>query len=203
MVYTEKKQLGGMEGRFASFVSVRPVREKGDVKRFALESYAEELKELEEAFGFAKVISLLSNSHKLVVGHNMYLDLLHVIHQFIFPLPKEYKEFKRLVQTVFPIIIDTKHMASSALLSNVVSSSTSLGDLYETLTRLNQPKLDIQHADEFVRYVDGTTYLHEAGYDAYLTGCCFLLMTTHYLKIDRFTMQSYHLLVLTPTRFTC
>ena len=44
--------------------------------------------ELEEASGFASIIQILSESGKVIVGHNMLLDIMHTLHQFSCPLPE-------------------------------------------------------------------------------------------------------------------
>uniref|UniRef100_A0A673HJD3 Poly(A)-specific ribonuclease PARN n=1 Tax=Sinocyclocheilus rhinocerous TaxID=307959 RepID=A0A673HJD3_9TELE len=50
---------------------------------------------------------------KLVVGHNMLLDVMHTIHQFCGPLPEELDDFKEVAMSVFPRLLDTKLMAST------------------------------------------------------------------------------------------
>lgn len=54
------------------------------------------------AVGFRKVIDMISESKKPLVGHNMLLDVCHMIHQFVEPLPPTLKEFKKLAHQVFP-----------------------------------------------------------------------------------------------------
>ena len=53
-----------------------------------------EFTELDEAVGFCKVIHKISESKKIVVGHNMFLDILYTLQQFVAPLPEDYDEFK-------------------------------------------------------------------------------------------------------------
>ena len=53
-----------------------------------------EINEVEEAAGFCKVISKIRDSKKIVVGHNMFLDVLYTLQQFVAPLPEDYDEFK-------------------------------------------------------------------------------------------------------------
>jgi hypothetical protein len=67
-----------------------------------------EFAEVDEAVGFCKVISKISESRKIVVGHNMFLDILYTLQQFVAPLPEDYDEFKvnvlfRLLFTVVGI----------------------------------------------------------------------------------------------------
>ena len=40
-----------------------------------------EISEVEEAAGFCKVISKIRDSKKIVVGHNMFLDILYTLQQ--------------------------------------------------------------------------------------------------------------------------
>ncbi len=66
---------------------------------------SQELEELEQAAGFAKVIQKISESKKMIVGHNMFLDLLYTIQQFVAPLPEDYEEFKQMIHSVWPKVI--------------------------------------------------------------------------------------------------
>lgn len=59
-------------------------------------------KDCEGAVGFRKVIDMLSESRKLVVGHNMLLDICHLVAQFVQPLPDTVQEFKKLTHSIFP-----------------------------------------------------------------------------------------------------
>jgi poly(A)-specific ribonuclease len=43
--------------------------------------------------GFSKVIEEIIRSKKPLVGHNMFLDILFVYHQFIDDLPSSLNEF--------------------------------------------------------------------------------------------------------------
>ena len=53
-----------------------------------------EFAEVDEAVGFCKVIHKITESKKIVVGHNMFLDILYTLQQFVAPLPEDYDEFK-------------------------------------------------------------------------------------------------------------
>jgi poly(A)-specific ribonuclease len=77
------------------------------------EKYDQEEVQIEQAVGFTKVISLLSKSGKVILGHNMLLDLLHMIRLFLSPLPDNLDDFKAVVKGTVPSLIDTKVMAST------------------------------------------------------------------------------------------
>jgi hypothetical protein len=54
------------------------------------------------AIGFRKVIDLISESDKIIVGHNMLLDVCHMVGQFVEPLPDSLDQFKETTHRIFP-----------------------------------------------------------------------------------------------------
>ncbi|XP_041362495.1 poly(A)-specific ribonuclease PARN-like isoform X2 [Gigantopelta aegis] len=159
------------------YIVITKIKGEDDMKAKEQAKQNAELNELDDAVGFCKVTRLLSQSGKLIVGHNMLLDVLHLINQFCIHLPKEYEEFKSLTRCVFPRLLDTKLMASTNPLKNHIHNST-LGDLKKILeySPFTKPKVDLP--EEFSRY-SGNEHLHEAGYDAYITGLCFISMSNY------------------------
>lgn len=71
----------------------------------------------DEAIGFSKVIQSIIHHKKPIVGHNVLLDIMHIINQFIAPLPSEFVDFRFITSQLFPLIFDTKLM--SMALSNL------------------------------------------------------------------------------------
>ena len=101
----------------------------------ALENDQAEMESLEDSLGFTKVIQKITESGKLVVGHNMLLDVAFTLNQFAAPLPTDYHVFKvilnqsissnltnvqctlynqALAATGLPRVMDTKLMANTA-----------------------------------------------------------------------------------------
>ncbi|XP_063171077.1 poly(A)-specific ribonuclease PARN [Candoia aspera] len=146
-----------------------------ELKRREQEKQAKEQEELKDAVGFSRVIHSLANSGKLVVGHNMLLDVMHTIHQFYCSLPEDFSEFKELATCVFPRLLDTKLMASTQPFKEIIKN-TSLAQLEKRLKEMpfNPPK--VESAEGFPSYDTASEQLHEAGYDAYITGLCFISM---------------------------
>ncbi|KAK9393020.1 polyA-specific ribonuclease PARN [Crotalus adamanteus] len=144
-------------------------------KRREQEKQAREQAELKDAVGFSRVIHALANSGKLVVGHNMLLDIMHTIHQFYCFLPEDFSEFKELATCVFPRLLDTKLMASTQPFKEIIKN-TSLAELEKRLkeTPFSPPR--VESAKGFPSYNTASEQLHEAGYDAYITGLCFISM---------------------------
>nr|XP_002129059.1 poly(A)-specific ribonuclease PARN [Ciona intestinalis] len=147
-----------------------------------LQAKVKEESNLEEAVGFSKIVKKLSQSQKLIVGHNMLLDVFYTIQQFVCPLPDVLEEFKSLVGCVFPKLLDTKLMGSMLPFRDLLST-TALGDMN---ARLREPPFQPPDITVPGKYNVGSTKsqdsnLHEAAYDAYVTGSAFLSMV-NYLK---------------------
>ncbi|XP_060116788.1 poly(A)-specific ribonuclease PARN isoform X1 [Heteronotia binoei] len=134
---TEKKER---------YITVSKVDEE-ERKRREQVKQAKEQEELNDAVGFSQVIHAIASSGKLVVGHNMLLDVMHTIHQFYCPLPEELSEFKELTTCVFPRLLDTKLMASTPPFKEIISN-TSLAELRSALKdkHFSPPKLDVSHS---------------------------------------------------------
>jgi len=62
----------------------------------------------------------------------MLLDVSYTVHQFIENLPDSLAEYKQLVQSSFPNLVDTKLMASTYPFRELISSSV-LFDLLKTV----------------------------------------------------------------------
>ena len=132
--------------------------------------------EIEQAVGFSKVVRLLSQSGKVILGHNMLLDLLHTIRLFVSPLPNNLDGFKALIKGVLPRLVDTKVMASTAPLAEHFTLSH-LQEVYRKSSEAPFVKPNIQFAEGFDKYTDGKK-AHEAGFDAYMTGVAFIAMAS-------------------------
>nr|XP_023028571.1 poly(A)-specific ribonuclease PARN-like [Leptinotarsa decemlineata] len=138
-------------------------------------NYESQLKELDDFIGFTKVLKAIVKSEKLVIGHNLLLDFLHSINQFLVPLPDDYEEFKEMAHNLFPRVIDTKYMSSSAPFDDLISSSV----LNQVLDRVSEEPFqipDIVIEDGGQGYKVSDKKEHEAGYDAFITGVSFLSM---------------------------
>ncbi|XP_055108438.1 poly(A)-specific ribonuclease PARN isoform X3 [Symphalangus syndactylus] len=121
-------------------------------KRREQQKHAKEQEELNDAVGFSRVIHAIANS-----------DL---------------SEFKEMTTCVFPRLLDTKLMASTQPFKDIINN-TSLAELEKRLkeTPFNPPK--VESAEGFPSYDTASEQLHEAGYDAYITGLCFISMANY------------------------
>jgi len=136
---------------------------------------------LVNAKGFLEVIETIILNKKPIVGHNLSLDLVQIINQFIEELSDDYHSFKELCHSFFPLIYDTKYIAHSFLDAKTVSQNQSrLNDLYSQLKRGTIcPNIVIEHLGAFF---DENQLPHQAGYDAYMSGYSFISMCEAFLR---------------------
>ncbi|KAK0602730.1 hypothetical protein LWI29_036419 [Acer saccharum] len=156
----------------------------------------EELK-IKAAVGFRHVIDLLSSEKKLIVGHNCFLDIAHIYSKFLGPLPSTGEEFASSVNNYFPSVIDTKVLLNSnnVLQQLMKKSSTSLSSAFSVLCPQivlgskssylplqSRVKVEVE-VDDMRSSSWNSGVKHEAGYDAFMTGCIFAQACSH-LGID-------------------
>ncbi|XP_078344665.1 poly(A)-specific ribonuclease PARN-like [Oculina patagonica] len=159
------------------FIVVTKVNED-EKKKMEEEKQAKEQELIENAVGFSQVVKMISQSGKLVVGHNMCLDLIHVIDQFLCPLPEHFEDFKATISAVFPRLVDTKVMANTQPFRDLIPSSV-LADLVKHVSKKPFQNVAVQFDEGFSNYEESNEKAHEAGYDAYITGLAFISMSNH------------------------
>lgn len=154
----------------------------------------EEELNIKAGVGFRHVIDLLASEQKLIVGHNCFLDFAHIYRKFIGPLPSNAEEFASSLQQHFPYIIDSKVVLNrNTLLQHLMkkSSSTSLSkaflflcshltscDKASSMAKEYQVNVEVQVDDKRSLNLNSGTK-HEAGYDAFMTGCVFAQACSH------------------------
>jgi DNA polymerase III epsilon subunit-like protein len=120
--------------------------------------------EIEEAAGAMRIIQVVKDSGRPLVGHNFLLDLLFLYSHFVKPtLPDTAMGFKNKLQLLFPPIYDTKVLAKSLGVADS-QGDTNLEGLYQS------------EGGAEAEVEDGTGNggaAHEAGHDAFMTGVVF------------------------------
>ncbi|XP_021842674.1 poly(A)-specific ribonuclease PARN isoform X2 [Spinacia oleracea] len=160
------------------------------------ESYQQARRKIKAAAGVRHVIDLLSAENKLIVGHNCFLDMAHMYHKFIGPLPSTIEEFVLNISKPFPQIVDTKILlnADLSLQRRMKKASTSLASAFSLLCPeiasgkssdvAGQPSVKVEVQVDDMRSSNWNSGAkHEAGYDAFMTGCVFAQACSH-LGID-------------------
>jgi len=155
---------------------------KDNLKERNEETHKKDMEAFDTATGFSKVIQMITNEGKLVIGHNMMLDVLYTTRQFVQDLPEELTEFKQLVKQVLPGgCIDTKLMSSLFPFKEKIEYNP-LSDMYATLKNPGKfTQINLVEPEEY-KQIDNAQHeqnLHQAAYDAFITGYSFLIMYRH------------------------
>ncbi|KXJ67919.1 hypothetical protein RP20_CCG007690 [Aedes albopictus] len=163
-------------------ILVERKRSKEEELKLDQERVAQENEDLERMVGLSLVLQELSQARKLIIGHNMLLDLLFIIRQFFRPLPHSYQDFKKTMRELFPLILDTKYLCTNGELKVHIYSSV-LAHVFEAVNKAPFIMPDVTCGFEEHKYSADDTKHHDAGYDAYLTGMCFLGLVS-FFKVD-------------------
>ena len=118
---------------------------------------------------------------KILVGHNMSLDLLFIISKLGDKLPDEYLTFKKMIKQNLECIYDTKFLFEEFKHSKLNINNIIIKDIKSVLDSM-YPYLKSTY-DKFVKIkikikeeLFKEEKYHSAGYDSYITGACYLYM---------------------------
>ena len=151
--------------------------------------------------GFRLVFDDLVAAKKPLIGHNLCFDLLFMLRWLDGPLPQTFSELKDHLHGMFPTVYDTKYLAASGIMGDAFTSmSTSLSDVYKrfvgdisdgAVAAGGESEMvggdanvaptvvacPIQTAVGFPDFLNPSSedakQFHNAGYDAFCTGCVF------------------------------
>ena len=123
----------------------------------------------------------IKNEKKILIGHNMSLDLMFIISKLGDTLPNKYSDFKNMLKDKLNCIYDTKFLFEEFKNSNINKNNIIIKDIKSVLDNM-YPYLKSTY-DEFIKIkikpnddlLKEGTY-HNAGYDSFVTGACFLYM---------------------------
>ncbi|KAL3473972.1 CAF1 family ribonuclease [Aspergillus californicus] len=123
--------------------------------------------------GFADQFKEQLKSHRpALVGHNLFTDLIYFFRCFFGSLPERVEDFQSMVHEHFPVLIDTKYLATHDCGS--INPTSSLQEINDSLLKIPKPTMSIhQH---FARY-NNQKVDHEAGYDSLLTAQVFIKLS--------------------------
>ncbi|KAL0483252.1 poly(A)-specific ribonuclease [Acrasis kona] len=176
------ENLGDIFPGKISFRTIHNPRTVFRVSRIAEENKDQEVHNVVQSqIGFRRIIKLLTQLRVPIIGHNMLLDIVHVYHKFIAPLPDTLDEFCDQLMKTFPGgIIDTKHMArTDKLITQKLFVDTGLGQLLESTSsaEFNEGLTFPQHAETFNQPRE-----HEAAFDSIVTGYIYIRMSHYFGK---------------------
>ncbi|KAL4742383.1 ribonuclease H-like domain-containing protein [Aspergillus similis] len=116
--------------------------------------------------------SRLKAHRPILVGHNLFTDLVYFFRCFFGPLPDRVEDFQSMVHKHFPILIDTKYLATHDCGS--INPTSSLQEINDSMLGISEPKMSIH--PHYARY-EIENIDHEAGYDSLLTAQIFIKLS--------------------------
>ena len=135
---------------------------------------------------FAELCGTLKEKRTVLVGHNLFLDLIYFYAFFFGPLPDRVEDFQKTVAQLFPLVFDTKYLADK-INDNSPLYKSSLQEIDQELSKLPLPIIGMNwgltlgeslNFDELTfnsetslehgRYHSGSPF-HEAGFDSFTT----------------------------------
>jgi poly(A)-specific ribonuclease len=121
---------------------------------------------------FDRAIERLRKRKPVLVGHNMFTDIVYLYRTFVGPLPDTLDEFLALLHKLFPKIVDTKYLATHE--EGDLNASPTLEEIAKSLQ--NQPLPNIATHEDHSKYNEKEAF-HEAGYDSLLTATIMLRLS--------------------------
>lgn len=106
----------------------------------------------------------LREKKTVIVGHNLFTDLVFLIKTFTGSLPNKWEDFQQTIRDRFPIIIDTKYMATAEIGRMSPEMQKDLTELFQPFRTCHVP-IVIQDSLH-LGYVGPQGKKHEAGYDS-------------------------------------
>lgn len=81
----------------------------------------------------------LVENQPILIGHNSFTDMVFFYRCFLGPLPDTVEEFTFLIHQTFPMLIDTKYLATHDC--DAMNAASSLEELNMTLVKISSPKI--------------------------------------------------------------
>ena len=87
---------------------------------------------------FTELCKTLKKKRTVLVGHNLFLDLIYFYTLFFGPLPDRVEGFQRIIGQLFPLVFDTKYLADK-INDNSPLYKSSLQEIDQELSKLPVP----------------------------------------------------------------
>ncbi|KAJ4369424.1 hypothetical protein N0V86_009256 [Didymella sp. IMI 355093] len=116
-----------------------------------------------------RALARLRKNRPVIVGHNMFTDIVYLYRTFVGPLPDTLAAFNESLHDLCPRIVDTKYLATHD--EGDLNASPTLEDIARGLQKQRLPEI-VTHEDHS-KYNELEAF-HEAGYDSLLTATIML-----------------------------
>lgn len=181
--YTTTKEAAPNNWREKIIQVKKTTKEEKDALKKEVEKKKEE--EFNSSLGFLRVWHQILSYKKPIVGHNCFMDLMFVFEHFHKNNPQQFKKYKETLKETWSQVYDTKVLASEMKIEGM-GSFMNLEELYAKLC--DTTNIKIACAEGMTNYAErlspeqlkekgAESGFHSAGYDAFVTGSCFYMMS--------------------------
>ena len=150
------------------------------------ESNLKYIKELEKSKGVTNIWEEIIKNKKILIGHNLSIDILFCFNHFGDTLPDNYETFKKLVTSSFAGLYDTKFLYNSLSSKEETKSDCPLETVFEKLSNKFKNSVSVNIPPGFTNYLEKMenqkqTVYHQADFDAFITGLAFCYLHDNYI----------------------
>lgn len=92
------------------------------------------------------------SNRPVLVGHNLFTDVIYFCRCFFGPLPDKVEDFQAMVHGLFPVLMDTKYMATHDCGS--INPTSSLTEINDSLAQMTLPRISRYRPVLCVTYID-------------------------------------------------
>jgi len=121
------------------------------------------------------VIETLQSKKHVIVGHNLFTDLGFLYKTFVGKLPEEVTKFQKNVHQLFPIVIDTKYLATHG--ADSMNPRSNLKEILLPFQKIHKPLILLDEGHNAYGALVGKN--HEAGYDSSYGSLSNMILTNH------------------------
>ena len=172
---------------------------KEEKQKLIAEDNEKKLKNLLKAKGVKNIWDEIVKNKKILIGHNLSIDILFCFSHFGETLPDNYEQFKKLVNSSFSGLYDTKYLYNSLSSKDDTKYDSSLEIIYEKLSSKFKDSVNINIAKGFNNYLEkmknkSDMDYHQADFDAFITGLAFCYLVNNYIynNKDRDKLLEYY-----------
>ena len=160
---------------------------KEEKQKLISEDNQKKFKEMEKAKGVKNLWDEIVKNKKIIVGHNLSIDILFCFSHFGETLPDNYEQFKKLVNSSFNGVYDTKYLYNTLSSKEDTIYDSSLEVIYEKLSNKFKDSINVNIPTDFTNYIEkmknkSETEYHQADFDAFITGLAFCYLFTNYIE---------------------
>jgi hypothetical protein len=141
---------------------------------------------MEKARGVSCIWQEIVSNKKILIGHNLSLDILFCFTHFGESLPENYESFKTLVTLSFNGLYDTKYLYNNLSPKEEIKTDLPLEGIYEKLSTKFKGSVNVCIPNGFTDYLakmdNKENEYHQADFDAFITGLSFCYLYENYIN---------------------